>query len=89
MNAFENQESEYEDWLRAHTEGFVFNHFAGSNPADDVIHRSSCSFLHRERDAGARTGYAKICSDDLAEVEAEATSLRGGRDGWVRCSVCW
>jgi hypothetical protein len=42
MEVFENQEQEYAAWQAAHPHGFVLNHFGGTNPAYNVLHKSNC-----------------------------------------------
>jgi hypothetical protein len=63
------------------------NHFGGRDAVDNVVHRSSCSFLHRNADSGARTKYGKFCGVGREEVEREATRLRGA-GGWKHCGSC-
>lgn len=85
---FHNDERGYRRWHRQYRNGFVFNHFGGSNPWDNLIHRRDCDHLWRSQDEGRRTAVRKVCSDDLAELETEADRLRGGRGGWKRCEDC-
>ncbi len=87
ISQFKNDERSYSTWLDANPRGFVFNHFGGRDAAYNVMHRSSCSFLHRDADYGARTQYAKICGAGREEVEREATRLRGA-GGWKHCGTC-
>jgi hypothetical protein len=86
--SFHLNEAGYEVWLRRHPDGFAFNHFGGRDPAYNVLHRASCPHLHRPKDEGARTNVPKLCSDDRRELEAAATAVRRGRDGWKHCSTC-
>ena len=85
---FHHDERGYSAWLDEHPRGFVFNRFGGRDPAMNVLHRASCTFLRRDADAGARTVYEKACGETRDEVEAAATELRGGEDGWKHCGVC-
>jgi hypothetical protein len=87
IEEFHDDEPRYAAWLRDHPDGFVFNHFGGSDPAYNVIHPSACPHLHRAGDEGRRTVYAKLCSPDLAELERKLRALRGP-GGWVRCGRC-
>jgi hypothetical protein len=84
----QGDEAGYERWLAEHPAGFVFNHFSGSDASFNVIHRSGCRHLWRENDAGRRTIYEKVCSESLESLEAEASRLRGGPDGWRACGAC-
>jgi hypothetical protein len=86
---FSNQEAGYEQWLQDNKNGFVFNHYGGTNASKDMnkIHHACCRFLHRIQDEGKRTtAYPKICSSDLRELESHVVTLRG--DSWVYCKSC-
>jgi hypothetical protein len=87
LTRFKDDERAYERWLRAHRKGFVFNHFGGSNPYENLLHASTCDHLYRFEDRGRRTRVEKICSDDVAALIAELDALRG-RAGWRRRETC-
>jgi hypothetical protein len=87
VERFKDDERGYQRWLRTHPRGFVFNHFGGSSPDDDLMHTSRCDHLYRYEDHGRRTRVEKVCSDDLRELEAWADAERG-RSGWRRCETC-
>lgn len=88
MEVFKNQEQEYAAWQVAHPHGFVLNHFGGTNPAYNVLHKSNCVFLWRGSDEGARTVVAKWCADSEMELSDQANALLG-RNMWKRCGVCF
>ena len=88
VERFHHNEAGYATWLEVNPAGFVFNHFGGRYGAMNVVHRASCSFLHRSRDEGRRTRYEKICSDDLECLVAVADRLRADAGGWKRCGRC-
>lgn len=88
LRRFYLDEPAYAAWMREHPDGFVFNHFGGSDAAMNVVHLADCRTLRRSADTGARTRVAKICGLRREEVEAEATRLRGGADGWRWCGTC-
>ena len=85
---FRDDEDSYAAWLLAHPDGFVFNHFGGRNGGMNVIHRASCSFLHRPTDEGRRTRIEKICSDKLDHLVTVVDRLRVNAGGWKRCGIC-
>jgi hypothetical protein len=85
---FKGREREYRRWLRAHRlDGYVFNHFMGTNEHDNLLHKADCDHLWRPEDEGRRTAVEKVCSTDRAGLEARLNALRG-RDGWRRCGTC-
>lgn len=84
---FHNDEQSYRRWLRHHRQGFVFNHFTGNNPWENLIHRRDCDHLWRPEHEGRRTAVEKWCSDDQRDLETKATELRGP-EGWKRCADC-
>jgi hypothetical protein len=88
METFKNDEAGYRDWRNDHPDGYVFNHFGGTDAANNVLHRSTCRFLSREKDEGARTVYEKWCSEDEQELANHAnTTLATGM--WHRCTACY
>jgi hypothetical protein len=86
--SFQNDERGYRRWLRLNRPGYVFNHFGGSNPWENLLHKGDCDHLRRPEDEGRRTKVEKICSPDLRELEAEADRLRRSRAAWKRCEAC-
>lgn len=88
MEVFKNQEPEYAAWQAAHPHGFVLNHFGGTNPSYNVLHRSNCVFLWRGSDKGTRTVVEKWCADSEMELSDQANALLG-RGIWKRCGVCF
>jgi hypothetical protein len=87
MPEFYKDEARYEEWLRRHSDGFVFNHLGGREPGDNILHRASCPHLHRPSDEGVRTNVRKICADDQRELEATADAVQG-RGAWKGCGIC-
>lgn len=86
---FSNDDQGYEKWLKENENGFVFNHYGGTNASKDMnkLHQSNCRYLHRKQDEGKRTtAYPKICSSDLRDLEAQVAQLRG--KSWVYCKSC-
>jgi hypothetical protein len=86
---FSNDEHGYEEWLKGNENGFVFNHYGGTEASKDMkkLHQSDCRYLHRKQDEGKRTtAYPKICSLDLRELEAQVVQLRGS--SWVNYKNC-
>jgi len=76
----------YEVWLDANPAGYVLNHFGGSNPRENVVHRATCPHLHRPEDRGRRTEVPKVCGSAF-DVWAAASELCG-RAGWTGCGTC-
>lgn len=87
MEKFKNDEVNYLAWQAAHPNAFVFNHFGGTNPAYNVLHRSTCVFLWRDSDEGSRTAVEKWCAESELELVGQAESIRG-HGMWKRCGVC-
>jgi hypothetical protein len=86
---FSNDEHGYEEWLKENENGFVFNHYGGTDASKDMnkLHQSDCRYLHRKQDEGKRTtAYPKICSSDLRDLETHVIHLRG--NSWVYCKNC-
>lgn len=84
---FRNDERAYVDWLRSNPDGYVFNLFGGSDPNLNVLHRASCSVLHRIADAGRRTVVPKLCCRSYLELVEDLTRDLGA-EGWQQCAVC-
>lgn len=62
---FSRQEEEYKKWLSANPNGYIFNHFKGSDPNCNVLHRNECMSINRDKDRGKWTFVEKICCNDL------------------------
>jgi hypothetical protein len=88
MDAFKNDESGYLAWQAAHPNAFVLNHFGGTNPAYNVLHRANCVFLWRGSDDGVRTIVEKWCADSESELSSQADLILGVGN-WKRCGVCF
>jgi hypothetical protein len=88
MDAFKNDESGYLAWHAANPNGFVLNHFGGTNPAFNVLHRAKCVFLWRSCDDGARTVVEKWCAGSESELSRQADLILGVGN-WKRCGVCF
>lgn len=88
MEVFKHEEVGYLAWHAAHPNAFVLNHFGGTNPAYNVLHRSKCVFLWRGSDEGTRTVVEKWCSESEPELTSQADSILG-YGMWKKCSVCY
>ena len=88
IERFRNDERAYSAWLNAHPAGYVFNHFGGADAADNILHRSSCSWLQRPGDRGRRTVVEKVCADGFVEILEEVDRLRPGKNAWTECASC-
>ena len=88
METFKNDDLTYLAWHGDHPTGFVLNHFGGTNPTYNVLHKSRCSFLWRDIDEGSRTIVAKWCSESEEELAMQANSVLGSRM-WKKCGVCF
>ncbi len=87
IKRFHNQEEAYSKWLQDHPEGYVFNHFRGSNDNNNILHRAKCKSLHLKHNEGRRTVYEKVCSTDLEELISCIPTVRP-EGGWRRCNTC-
>jgi hypothetical protein len=87
MEIFKNDDSVYLTWHAAHPNAFVLNHFGGTNPAYNVMHRSKCVFLWRVCDEGSRTVVEKWCSESESELSNHADLVLGS-EMWKKCGVC-
>ena len=85
IQKFENQESEYSQFL---ARGEVLNDFPGWRR----LHRANCNMLNRAGPAsyGLHTSVRKICSDDLRELKAHVARTIG-REGeaYQLCFFCF
>ncbi|MEE3181235.1 MAG: hypothetical protein VX288_04950 [Planctomycetota bacterium] len=88
MRKFKDDEAGYLEWHLQNRTGFVFNHFGGNDPGYNKLHRSTCSFLRREKDENARTTVEKWCSETENELVQHIEEFVG-LDMWTRCSVCF
>lgn len=88
MRKFKDNESGYLEWHEQNRTGFVFNHFGGNNPGYNVLHRSTCSFLWREKDEDTRTTVEKWCSATENELAQNIDDFVG-KDMWKRCGICF
>ena len=84
---FKNDDATYEQWLRDHPEGHVFNHFGGSDESLNVVHKASCRHLSRIEHQGARTAVEKVCALNYFDLLDEIRKIRG-ESGWTQCSAC-
>lgn len=84
---FRNDEKGYREWLDGQPGGFVFNHFGGSDPTMNVLHKAACVHLRRPHDRGRRTAVPKVCSTAYFEL-LERISHDCGPKGWTQCAAC-
>lgn len=82
MEKFTDDDGRYLRWITDNPDGFVVNIERGERPGYAILHRSSCSLISRNREAGAYTlrGYKKVVSNDLNELRGYAKSI-GRADG--------
>ncbi|MDC0284711.1 hypothetical protein OAK85_05085 [Mariniblastus sp.] len=88
MRKFKEYESGYLEWHEQNKAGFVFNHFGGNNPGYNVLHRSTCTFLWRDKDENSRTTVEKWCSVSENEIAKNADEIVG-ENMWKRCGICF
>jgi hypothetical protein len=80
---FHHNEEAYEAWLRAHPDGWVFNHFRGNNPTYNKLHHLPCHYINKPSQRGHWTEYAKICCTDRDCITETVRGLR--EDSWEFC----
>lgn len=85
---FKNDEAAYSRWHELHVAGFVFKHFGGTNPRYNVMHKSNCMFLWRDKDENSRTAVEKWCAVSELELASHADEVLGVGE-WNRCGVCF
>lgn len=88
MHIFKNDDQGYVDWNVANSVGYVLNNFGGNTAAFNVLHKSTCVFLWRDKDEGSRTVVEKWCSADEHFIEEYANQSLGFSQ-WRRCAVCF
>ena len=87
IESFTSDDAAYEEWLRLHPRGHVFNHFGGANDRDNLIHTARCRTLSSISQPGQKTAVPKLCSDSYFDLLEEVGRLRPGK-GWRICSIC-
>ncbi|MDG2390649.1 MAG: hypothetical protein P8M30_15180 [Planctomycetaceae bacterium] len=88
MITFKEDESGYRNWQQQNEAGFVFNHFGSNNPGYNVLHRSKCTFLWRDKDENSRSTVEKWCSVSENEIAINADKIVG-ENMWKRCAICF
>ena len=73
----------FQDWMAAHSKGYVFNHFTGSNPKYNLLHKLPCRAF---TDNSPNTTYQKICCTDRACIERSIHQVRSA-GGWEECGM--
>lgn len=82
-----NDDDAYLRWLEANPAGLVLNARNPATPDYLMLHRTRCSDISTPRRSNwTTTGYLKVCSNDLAELEAWAVQSTGGR--MTPCQRC-
>ncbi|MCI0782017.1 MAG: hypothetical protein J4N93_12045 [Chloroflexi bacterium] len=74
-------EQQFRAWMRENPQGYVFNHFGGTNPRYNCLHRLPCRGLNR-----ANAGVRKICCTSRTSVEQRIAELRDP-GGWGECGL--
>lgn len=75
-----NDDASYLSWIGANPTGFVVN--AHNPPKSDYLklHRASCADISSsKRSNWTTTGYLKVCSNEINELETWAIDTTGGR----------
>lgn len=89
---FSNNDKDYTDWCKKHSDGFVFNCFGGKENRSDmnIVHRANCHFLWRKSDEGKRTTrYDKYCSENLDELIGFVEKERGASWKYCKAKLCF
>lgn len=74
-----NDDRRFQEWMRSHPRGFVFNHFRGGNPVYNLLHQLPCPSFQRQANAAVE----KFCSTDRASIVRTIKEHRG--DNWQLC----
>ena len=92
---YQNDESEYIDWITKNPDGFVVNTRQALDPDYLVLHRASCPTMHTYRgmddNPGGFTerGYQKICATSAGDLERFLISATGNRRPFTKhCTRC-
>jgi hypothetical protein len=80
MPTFKDDDRGYLEWVARHPQGFVVNSERQPRPSYLRLHRAICATITGTPARGNRwtAEYIKICSDNLAELEAWARGQTGG-----------
>lgn len=82
-----NDDDAYLRWIEVNPSGFVLN---AANPPTAgylLLHKASCADISSaKRSNWTTTGYLKVCSNDLSELENWANTATGG--GLQPCKRC-
>lgn len=90
LQVFQEQEAEYFNWLKEHSDGLVLNTRSSLSPDYMVLHKASCKLVSGysgKATPGAFTerSYRKVCADAIAPIKLWVEE----NDGTLsRCSYC-
>jgi hypothetical protein len=88
VDRFRDDDPGYLSWVAANRDGYVMNIQRELNPSDARVHHAYCrTITGTPARGGPWTGaYIKLCSTDLAELDAWAKSRFG--TAVTRCGIC-
>lgn len=85
----------YQEWVKAHPEGFVINTYRDDSSKYAVLHRSGCDIITvytavREPGAFTCNKYRKVCADSIAILQEwlKANGRSGGDFSSDKCASC-
>lgn len=88
---FRNADDDFQVWLATHPNGFVVNTTARPSERYFVLHRASCTTLHRSVAPGGYTerDYVKACTSDETADSLELWIHESGGPGFTKlCAIC-
>lgn len=88
---FRNAESAFVSWINSNPDGYVVNAMANFSQRYFVLHRATCTTLHREVPTGGYTerNQVKACTSDATPAPLLAWILQVRGSGFTKvCSVC-
>ncbi len=87
VKKFENDDDGYLRWLRHNPTGFVLNSYRQPSSEYLILHRSTCVTISTDKRINwTTTGFIKICSLEIEELEKWAQNKVGGK--LHHCSFC-
>lgn len=82
-----NDDDAYLRWLETNPDGFVLNTRNPPSPDYVMLHRAKCLDISTpKRSNWTTTGYLKVCSNDIAELEGWIAQTTGGQ--MTPCKRC-
>jgi plasmid maintenance system antidote protein VapI len=87
VKTFVNNDDGYLRWLRKNPTGFVLNSFRQPSSEYLILHHATCGTISTDKRTNwTTTGFIKICSLEIEELEKWAQNQVGGK--LHHCKIC-